>query len=375
MPGVIVVVGEVVAGAPAVTEMIVGLTTFCLWLLILRPLTPTQILETVRNALLIVILTILVAFIAGVSRPYTRWYRFDANAVESRGGLTPFRWYLPLSSSWEPPAVLAVLLGLVSLTLLITQGHRQKALSFAGFLVSAVTIFGVNGRTAELVFISGTLAITAAIYLRWIRVAALLVATAFMFLPLIYSAVAFIAQQFSSLIVSSGLAASSAKFSTLEGRTIIWDTTLRVFSDASPIRKIFGYGANGYITSGASGIYSQQFYGSAGSGGYRVSFYDTHNLLLGVMLSHGLFGILVLVVCWAAVLQRAVARIEGIGWAAPFIGAWVFGTMSSTSTSCTPSNATYGIVTLVLLVIPFLQKGLNSNAAIQSPTGAHERGQ
>lgn len=356
VPGVLVVVGETVAGAPTSAEIIVGVTTFCLWLLILKPLAATQILETLRNSLLLAVSIILVAFAAGVSRPYTRWYRFDANTVESRGGLTSFRWYLPLSGSWEPPAVLAVVLGLVSITLLLSSGQRQRYLSIAGFLVSFVTVFGVNGRTAELVLVGGALGIAVGIRARWTRFLMVIPATAFMFLPLIYSALSFIARQTSALAVNSGVAASSSKFSTLEGRTYVWDTTLRVFSEAPLVRKLLGYGANGYITSGASGIYSQQFYGSAGSGGYRVSYYDTHNLVLGTLLSHGLFGIVVLLVAWVAALRRALSRVEGLGWAPPLIGAWVFGSMSSTSTSCTPSNATYGIITAVLLTIPFLEK-------------------
>jgi len=364
--GVLAIIGEIVAGAGNAAEIAVGITTVIVWLYLLSSLNPIQALQTVRNSLLLALLVILAGFFLGVSRPYTRAYRFDFDSVQSRGGLTAFRWYLPFTSGWEPPAVLALTLALISFLLLLHTRGESKLPSIAGLVIGFVTVFGVNGRTAEFVFLGGIVAVCLAYFVPWTRIVTSIVGTGLMVLPLLFPLISSLAQQLSTAAVSAGLALDSQRFVTVEGRSVIWNTSLTVFGQAPLLRKLVGYGAQGYISSGAAGLYAGQFGSTGSTGGYVVGYYDTHNLLLTLLLSQGLLGAAVLIICWVMTLRKSTSLAKDLAWAPPFIGTWVFGSMSSTSTACLPSNATYGLIAVVLMIYPFLRT--HSEQADPSPS-------
>jgi O-antigen ligase len=160
----------------------------------------------------------------------------------------------PLSSGiTTPPALAAVYLaGLAA----HRRGFRgSRGLFQLGAAATAVIVLlASNGRAAVAV----TLAVVAAAL--WARPAMVRLApwvcVFALCMPLVVQTISSSAAPVLSAVVpffDRGVAGSEAN--TFGGRTPIWKTAIRVYSQEPPLRKVIGYGAAGHITSGAAPRY------------------------------------------------------------------------------------------------------------------------
>lgn len=104
------------------------------------------------------------------------------------------------------------------------------------------------------------------------------------------------------------LARSATDVSTGNGRTIIWQAAQHQFAISDSFHTLFGFGANGQATSGASRLYAHLFEGVP-----APLLVWVHNLGLQMLLDMGVVGLVLLVIT----VVLGVARLEKISKISP----------------------------------------------------------
>jgi O-antigen ligase len=133
---------------------------------------------------------------------------------------------------------------------------------------------------------------------------------------------------------------------TASNRTVIWNAVDNFLTSSSP-SQLYGYGANGQISSGASLGYEHLFAAAA-----HPSQYTAHNFMLQTVLDTGYIGLLVFVLLLylaARRLQRVVALHDSIGSRA-LLGVLIFVVFAG-ATDSTPMIYTPETLYFFLLIV------------------------
>jgi len=154
-----------------------------------------------------------------------------------------------------------------------------------------------------------------------------------------------------SFLSSTGWAAPLARgtkdVSTGNGRTFIWEAAQQQIEGSSPFHMLFGYGANGQATSGASRLYDSLFAG--------VPFpllVHVHNLGLQMLLDMGLVGLVLLTmtVALAVIRLERISRLSGNGPVAALVGA-IFMLFLTGATEPSPTYRTQDTLVFAMLLL------------------------
>jgi hypothetical protein len=148
-------------------------------------------------------------------------------------------------------------------------------------------------------------------------------------------------------LVGSTFASSSKALETVEGRSYIWDVCMSHLRNSDFAHQVFGYGPDGHITSGAAYDYSALF--SAQGSAWRAGFYSTHNALLLLLLSHGIFWA---IVSFLLVLVGSIQRLResrGEERTLFVLLLFVWGAASATSIVTTPAILSSSLLLYALL--------------------------
>lgn len=116
------------------------------------------------------------------------------------------------------------------------------------------------------------------------------------------------------IVQNSGLAdyfarqgAFAQKLGLLSGRDIIWESAWKILSDPSPIQ-VFGYGAYGQFTSGATEGYAWVF---SQLGGY--SMHSVHNAGLQILFDIGYLGLIIWTIYLMYLIRDLLQEFKGPG--------------------------------------------------------------
>lgn len=171
---------------------------------------------------------------------------------------------------------------------------------------------------------------------------------------------------FTSTLVSSFSRSANDAY-TLNGRVYIWSEAWRVIQHPTSAQ-VFGWGANGHISSGLSLHYAYVF------GQNRGAFaFTTHNIAIQTIFDSGYFGLAVLVVAVFTVLSAlSRASATDTSGAVPAMSAVLLVCVLSGVTEVSPSYISEESLVTVLLVMG-AAAGL-SRTAVQSPMPFLSRG-
>jgi hypothetical protein len=170
----------------------------------------------------------------------------------------------------------------VSGILAIKTTGRQRQI--AAFLVVA-SLYALLETDARAALVAALAAVILAVLLGRRRVIAALAFVVPFTTAIMSVALGLIAQ--TSLVTT--LSRKGDDLVTATDRTVIWHAVLSFLSHPS-LTQIYGYGANGQITSGANSGYVYLFWGTA-----NPSVYSAHNFMLQTVLDIGYGGLLVFV--------------------------------------------------------------------------------
>jgi O-Antigen ligase len=221
--------------------------------------------------------------------------------------------------------------------------------------------------------ISFAIALIAAIYFSWTRraSAAYLLPVVGPLLPLF---IVFGTSLSDSVLGGTFSRGSANDFASAGHRVYIWEAAWNVLRHPS-VQQLYGWGANGHITSGLSESYS-----------YLFAFlphplaYSTHDIVIQTIFDSGYFGLIILIAAvWVTTLQlirhirlapRSLARA---------MVAMLTVTLLSGATEASPSYGTQEALVLTLLImgaaagwalpiVPISQPSADSTASVENPT-------
>ena len=202
------------------------------------------------------------------------------------------RAFFPLTASVNLPPNMAAVYVVGALPLLVATGSARRRLALvAGMAAAVAVLLGGSSRTSLLTV--AAVVIAAFFVPRLLRGAAPVAVAVAGVSGFIYawiagavgSALAFLA----SFVPYLDRGASSVStYSRLDGRHDIWANVLRAWVDAPLVEKVFGYGSEGQVASGASLTYSYLFRGWLDNP-YRGT---AHNSTLQMLLDAGLVGVI-----------------------------------------------------------------------------------
>jgi O-antigen ligase len=198
----------------------------------------------------------------------------------------------PMNPSINGMGVVAAV-GLVTAALLALRTHGlTRRAGIVGAIMCLVALLLTDTRTALILAI---VVIALLAFVRRTRVALLLAIVIPFSSWLVTNALSFL----STTGLATPLARSATDVSTGNGRTFIWQAAQQQFAKFDVFHTLFGYGANGQASSGASRQYVHLFEG--------VPFpllVHVHNLGLQVLLDTGVVGLAVLVLTAVLGLDR-----------------------------------------------------------------------
>jgi O-antigen ligase len=221
---------------------------------------------------------------------------------------------------------------------------RTKGLERRAGVVGAATCFVallLTDTRAALILAIAVIALMTII--KRTRVALLLAVV----IPLSSWIVAVVLSFLSAAGLATAITRSPKDVSTGNGRTIIWEAAQHQFGTSDVFHTLFGYGANGQVTSGASRQYAYLFEGLP-----SPLFVHVHNLGLQMLLDMGVAGLALLVIAVVLGLDR-LERINKLSPRSPvaaLIGALLMLYLTG-STEPSPTYRTQETLVFALLLL------------------------
>lgn len=230
-----------------------------------------------------------VLYVDGFRSPYSDIYTEAAAAT-----FGPFsqRWRLPLATSWTTVPIVAVIGFLLCVWLLRElKGGAFRAklpilvLSIAGAAVCLLAVLASDGRAEIEATVFAGIATAGLLRKKILRFAC--VALQLLWIAPVWWG--FLLSNNNSLLgrllsfVALSRGANDSAF-TLEGRTTIWHYAWDTIANSHGVYQMFGWGPEGYITSGAALAYSSIF---AGGTYANNTLNPPHDVLLQVLLGGG----------------------------------------------------------------------------------------
>lgn len=234
---------------------------------------------------------------------------------------------LPMNPSINGMGVVAAVGLAAAATLALRTKGLERRLGVTGAVTSLVGLLLVDTRAA---LIAAIIVIALMAIIKRPRIA--------LFLAIIIPFSSWIVTAALSFLSTTGwatpLARGAKDVSTGNGRTVIWQAAQHQFATSGIFNTIFGYGANGQTSSGASRLYAHLF--------ELVPFpllVHVHNLGLQMLLDMGVVGLVLMVIT----VVLAVDRLERINRLAPRgpVVALVAGMLMLFITGATEPSPTY----------------------------------
>lgn len=271
-------------------------------------------------------------YLLGIQGAYLTSYTGVSSAA-----FGPFdsRWRLPLAGSWTHAPMVGVF-GM-ALSAALIRSRRPNRLYFACIGISALVIVAANGRTFLIAAVVLVIVATGVLGARVSVFIVVLAQTAWL-APLWWSRLVSgggALTELLLLVLPSRSADATKSVLLLEGRTEIWDASFAVWASADFMHRLVGWGADGYLGSGASAEYRFVF-----SEGYTWTLQSPHNVFLEVLLSSGLVGVLLLGILLAKLVAMSVESIRSRapGWRVIVASATALPLLGATEVAALTSN-------------------------------------
>ena len=261
------------------------------------------------------------------------------------------RVFYPLATSVNLPANMAVVYVVGALPLLMATGSVRRRLMFVAGLVAAVVVIeGAGSRTSLAVGVAASL--LALFAPRLLSATAPVLVGAAGVVSLVYAWVSgaagavltFLASLFP--VFERGPAST---LSSLAGREDIWQIVLRAWRDAPLVEKVFGYGSDGQVASGASTSYSYLFRG------WMQNPYEAtaHNSTLQMLIDGGLVGAVLFLGVFVAA-TRGWSRTPGVVGRAgtTILVVLAFVSVTEVTTASGEGQETFWIFACLVLLAP-----------------------
>lgn len=217
-------------------------------------------------------------------------------------GINVGRTAFPLNPSVNGVGLIAGV-GLVSAAMIAIRldGKVERRLGIAGAVVCLVCVLMTDTRTS---FVLAIGVIAFLLFVKRTRLALILG----LIVPFSFLIVEWGLKLIAATPVVGILSRNPTDFATGNGRSIIWHAVLNTFGTGGVFHQLFGWGANGQFTSGASLHYAYLF-----AINQSPAFVPAHNLALQTLLDTGLVGLGFLIV----LIVVTASRLEAINRLSP----------------------------------------------------------